>query len=187
MEDGQIIQLYCERNEQALKETADKYGAYIRKIASNILGNREDTEECENEVLLRAWNTIPPQSPKSLAAYLAVLTREISIDRFRRTHRQKRGGTEYDQSYEELSEVLAGKGSEAEEITGRIALGGLMNRYLSGRPKDVRDILIMRYFYLDSVKEIAEWTGSSEARIKTLLHRERKSLKEFLEKEGYEL
>ena len=186
MEDHQIIQLFLERKEEALQETSVKYGAYIRTIAGNILGNREDVEECENDTYLRAWNTIPPNLPRKLSAYLAVLVREVSIDCFRKNHRLKRFGSEYDASYEELSEVLSDDKNDPENVVERIALGSLLNRFLEGRGEDVRTALVLRYFYMYSVEEIAACLGSSVPRIKTMLHRERKTLRKFLEKEGYE-
>ena len=187
MEDREIIELYLERNEQALEETAEKYGAYIRKIARNILGNHEDAEECANESLFRVWNTIPPNRPKMLSAYLALITREVSIDAFRKSHRKKRADSEYAVSYEELSEVLADRRNETEELISRITLQELLNRFLSKRPKEARAIFLMRYFYLDSVRDIAGYTGSTESRIKVVLYRERKALNKFLQEEGYEL
>ena len=186
MDDSRIIELYEARDERAIRETSDKYGAYIRKIAGNILGSREDTEECVNESLLRVWNTIPPNRPKMLSAYLALITREVSIDTFRKNHRKKRTYSEYAVSYEELSEVLADPKDETGELIGRLALEDLLNRFLSGRPKDARAIFLMRFFYLDSVRDIASYTGSTESRIKVVLHRERKALKKFLLEEGYE-
>lgn len=185
MDDSKIISLYLERNEQALQETSDKYGAYIRKIAANILGNHEDTEECVNDSLLKAWNSIPPNHPKSLSVYLAMLTREVSIDAYRKIRRKKRSGSEYPLSYEELSEVLPDESDNPERVIDRLTFAGLLNRFLSERTKDARTILVMRYFYMDSIRDIAERTASSEARVKTLLHRERKALKKFLEEEGY--
>ncbi len=187
MDDHRIIELFMNRDERAISETSEKYGAYIRKIAENILGNPEDTEECVNDSLLRVWNTIPPNHPKKLSVYLALVARQLSIDVYRKNHRQKRSGTEYAHSYEELSEVLADSRNEAEELVDRITLRELRNRFLSGRPKDVRVILVLRYFYLESTKDIAERTGSSESRIRVLLHRERKALRKFLSEEGYEL
>ena len=187
MDDQRIIELFMNRDEQAIQETIDKYGTYIRKIAANILGNREDTEECVNDSLLRVWNTIPPNQPKKLSAYLALLTRQISIDAYRKSRRKKRSDTEYSVSYEEMSEVLADRQNETEELIDRLTFQELLNRFLSGRPKDVRTILVLRYFYLEPTKDIAERTGSSESRVRVVLHRERKALKKFLAEEGYEL
>ena len=186
MDDSRIIELYEARDEQAIRETSDKYGAYIRKIAGNILGSREDTEECVNEALFRVWNTIPPKRPKTLSAYLALITREVSIDAFRKSHRKKRADSEYAVSYEELSEVLSDGRDETEELISRFVLQDLLDRFLSKRPKEARAIFLMRYFYLDSVRDIAGYTGSTESRIKVVLYRERKALKKFLLEEGYE-
>ena len=187
MEDSRIIALFQARNEQALEETSVKYGAYLSKIARNILGNREDTEECVNDSLLRVWNSIPPNEPKNLSVYLALITRETAINAYRKKQRKKRADSEYACSYEELSDILPDGKDGPEEAADRLVFAGLLNQYLASRPKDVRTALIMRYFYLDSVRDIARVTDSSEARIKTMLHRERKSLRSFLEKEGYEL
>ena len=143
MDDSRIIELYEARDERAIRETSDKYGAYIRKIAGNILGSREDTEECVNELLFRVWNTIPPNRPKVLSAYLALITREVSIDAFRKSHRKKRADSEYALSYEELSEVLADRKDETEELISRMALEELLNRFLSKRPKETRAIFLI--------------------------------------------
>ena len=143
MDDSRIIELYEARDERAIRETSDKYGAYIRKIAGNILGSREDTEECVNESLFRVWNTIPPNRPKVLSAYLALITREVSIDAFRKSHRKKRADSEYALSYEELSEVLADRKDETEELISRMALEELLNRFLSKRPKETRAIFLI--------------------------------------------
>ena len=185
MDDSRIIELFMNRDEQAIKETTDKYGAYLYKIAGNILGNHQDTEECVNESLLRVWNTIPPNQPKKLPVYLALITRQISIDAYRKNHSKKRTSTEYALSFEELSEVLADRKNETEELVDRLTLQNILNRFLSERPKEARAVFVMRYLFLASVKEIAERTGSSESRIKVLLHRERKVLKKYLEEEGY--
>ena len=185
MDDSRIIELFMNRDEQAIQEVSDKYGAYIYKIAGNILGNHEDAEECVNESLLRMWNTIPPNQPKKLPVYLAMITRQISIDTYRKNHSKKRMTTEYTLSYEELSEVLADRKNESEELIDRMTFQNLLNGFLSRRSKDARIVFVMRYLYLASVKEIADRMGSSEARIKVLLHRERKVLKKYLEEEGY--
>ena len=185
MDDSRIIELFLERDEQAIREVTEKYGAYIYKIAGNILGNHEDTEECVNESLLKIWNTIPPNRPKKLPVYLALVTRQISIDAFRKQHSKKRMNTEYTLSYEELSEVLADRNNETEELADRLTLQNLLNRFLDGRPRENRMVFVMRYLYLASIKEIAERTGSSESRVKVLLHRERKALRKRLNEEGW--
>lgn len=185
MEDSRIIDLFLNRDEQAIEETTEKYGAYIRTIAENILGNHEDTEECLNDSLLRVWNTIPPNRPKKFSVYLALITRQIAIDVYRKNHRKKRINSEYALSYEELSEVLPDTRDETGELLERMTLRELLNRYLSGRPKEVRRILVLRYFYVESTRDIADRTGSSETRVRVLLHRERKALRKYLEEEGY--
>ncbi len=186
MEDGQIVDLYWQREERAVTETERKYGAYLSKIAMNILGNREDSEEGVNDTYLAAWNSMPTQRPSVLSAYLAKLTRRIAIDLFRRRNRQKRRASEYALSLDELAEVADSAGGPEEEAELHL-LGDAINRFLRNLPEDERNTFIGRYYYLDSVKDVALYCGFGVERTKSMLFRTRKKLRNYLKEEGFDL
>ncbi len=186
MQDEKIIELYWQRNESALKETQDKYSRYLFKIAYNILANEQDSEESVNDTYLAAWNSIPPQKPSSLSAYLAKLTRRISIDIFRKRNRDKRVPSEYIVSVEELENSLSIGDSTQQEVEVR-HLAKLINDFLGKLPETARNLFIGRYYFSDSLKEVSRYCGVSESKAKTVLFRTRQKLKTYLEKEGYKL
>lgn len=186
MEDEQIVSLYWERNEDAIRETEKKYDRYLLKIAQNILSDREDSRESVNDTYLASWESIPPHRPGCLSAYLAKLTRRISIDRFRYHTRQKREGSQYTLSLEELGDCVSGSNS-AEEIVNAKALADSIGIYLRTQSEEARTAFLGRYYFLDSIREVAAYCGISESKCKTLLHRTRVGLKEYLRKEGFEL
>ena len=186
MEDLKIIGLFFERKESAIAETERKYGRYLSKIAYNILFDTEDSEECVNDTYMKAWNAIPPQEPKVLRTFLGKITRSLAIDVFRRKHTEKRGNSEYAISLSELDECVPDKLSAEAEFEEK-ELSESINRFLSSLPKESRDIFICRYFYSDSIKEIASFFGTGESKIKSTLFRSRKALKEHLLKEGFDL
>ena len=184
MEDERIVALYWERSEQAIADTEKKYDRYLEKIAHNILNNIEDSRESVNDTYLAAWNSMPPHRPSILSAYLAKLTRRISIDRFRYRTRDKRMGSEYAISLSELSDCVSG-GNTAEEIFNAKALADAIGVYLRLQSREVQTAFLGRYYFLDPVKEIAAYLGMSESKVKSLLYRTRLGLKEYLEKEGF--
>ena len=186
MEDFKIIELFFERNENAISETERKYGRYLSKIAFNILFDAEECKDCVNDTYMKAWNTIPPQKPNILSTFLGKITRRIAIDVFRKKHAEKRGNSEYASSLSELDECIPDKFS-AETAFEEKALSESINCFLSSLSKENRDIFVCRYFYSDSIKDIASFFGTSESKIKSSLFRSRKALKEHLEKEGFSL
>lgn len=186
MEDEKIVSLYWERSEDAIRETEIKYDRYLFKIAQNILNNREDSRESVSDTYLAAWNSMPPHRPGVLSAYLAKLTRRISIDRFRYRTRQKREASEYTISLSELSECVSGDNS-AEEIVNAKLLADAIGIYLRTQSDEARTAFLGRYYFLDSVREVAAYCGITESKCKTLLHRTRVGLKEYLRKEGFDL
>ena len=186
MEDHKIIELFFERNENAISETERKYGRYLSKIAYNILFDFEDSKECVNDTYMKTWNSIPPQQPKFLSVFLGKITRNLAIDVFRRKHAEKRGNSEYALSLSELDECIPDKFS-AENKFEQNELSESINRFLASLSKENHDIFLCRYFYSDSIKEIASFFGTSESKIKSSLFRSRKALKEHLEKEGFYL
>ena len=159
MEDKRIIELYWMRSEDAISQTASKYGAYCRSIAWNILYDHEDTEECVNDTWLRSWDTIPPQRPKVLQTFLGKITRNLSLDLWRSNHARKRDSGVL-LTLEELEEcVPCGNGNISEDLAIRDALNGFL-RIL--KPEH-RKVFLRRYWYLSPVKEIAEDNGISES------------------------
>ena len=186
MEDGAIVALYWERNESAIKETSDKYGRYLMKIAWNILTDREDAEESVNDTYLHAWNAMPPHRPQILSTFLGRITRHLSIDIYRKRNSAKRGGSEYALSLDELSDCVQAEGSPEEVIDAK-ELAGHINGFLRDLAPEARILFIRRYYYFDPLADAAASLGMTEGKAKTLLFRTRKKLKEYLEKEGYVL
>ena len=185
MDDREIVALFEARDERALGETKEKYGRYIRSVALRILGSKSDAEECENDVYLRAWNSIPPQKPEPLKRYLAVLCRRAAFDLYEKRSAGKRGGGQAPGVYEELEEVLSS--AEESDPADQILLRDAMRRFLASLDASGRSLFLQRYFYLFSVKEIAKKRGMKESAVKTALMRLRGRLKDFLVKEGFDL
>ncbi len=181
MEDEKILDLYFDRDEKAIHETDVKYGAHCRRIAYNILANHEDSEECVNDTYLGAWNAIPPTRPNSFIAFLSRITRNLSLKRLEYRSREKRSDA-LTVSFEELEYVLPddrfAPGVSDEEI------GSLISRFLESQKEDARNIFIRRYFFFDSVKDIAEHYSFTESKVKSLLLRTRSKLRDYLQKEG---
>lgn len=183
-EDGAIVALYWERDESAIKETSDKYGRYLMKIAWNILADQMDAEESVNDTYLHAWNAMPPHRPQVLSTFLGRITRHLSIDIYRKRHSAKRGGSEYALSLDELSDCVPGEGSPEEAIAAE-ELGSHISRFLRELAPEARKLFICRYYYFDPVADCAASLNMTEGKAKTLLFRTRRKLKEYLEKEGY--
>ncbi len=184
MDDRVIVKLYWDRDEVAIDMTQKKYGAYLHKIAYNILCDPQDSQECVNDTYWAAWNSMPPNRPEVLSTYLGKLTRRISIDCFRRKNRLKRRASEYAVSLSELGDCISG-GDDPEELLAMDLLAKSIERFLWELPEESRHVFVGRYYYLDPLKEVARYCGMSEAKAKTLLFRLRRSLKEHLEKEGF--
>ena len=185
MEDNDIIQLYWDRNEKAIAETQNKYSRFLFHIACAILSDRQDMEEAENDTYLRTWNAIPTDRPARFPAYLAKIMRHICIDTYRRQAAGKRGKSEYAVSLDELAECIPGSGDPAEEVQMR-SLSHDIDRFLDSLPQRERYIFVRRYFYAESINEIADGAQLSPNNVKVILSRIRKRLRSFLEQEGYE-
>ena len=183
MEDGKIIDLYFERNESAISETAEKYGNYLYKIAFNILSDNEDSEESVNDTYMSAWNTIPPEKPNVFSAFLSKITRYISINRYRAKKTEKRGGGEIDAAFEEIEECVPDKSNIYDEIETK-ELAEIISDYLKKLPETERKIFVCRYYYLDSLSDISKQFGFSKSKVASMLHRTRKKILSHLEKEG---
>lgn len=183
MQDEAIVEMFWQRDESALNEAQTKYRGYISKIAVNILADIEDAREIVNETLFRAWNSIPPQRPSMLKTYLGKIARELSIDLYRSRHRKKRISSELTVSLEELGDILSDGGGDFDSK----ALGETIDAYLHTLSSESRTAFVQRYYFADTVREIAERQGVSESAVKSRLLRARRGLKEYLEKEGYTL
>jgi len=179
MNDDEIIALLMQRSETSILETKNKYGRFCRKIAVNILNNESDAEECENDTYLNVWNAIPPQKPKILCAFLGAITRNLSLNKLRDSHRQKRNG-EYDVMLSELEDCLSSL-STVEEKYDNALLAKHISDFLLTLTKESRMIFVRRYWYCQSISDEVDFYGFSESQIKSSLFRTRNKLKIYLE------
>lgn len=187
MRDEDIIELYFRRSESAVVETKNKYEKYLIKIAYNVLADTEDSKESVNSTYYAAWNTIPPHRPNILSTYLGKITRRISIDMFRKRKSIKRNASEYALSLSELDECFSIAEDTPENLYDAKVLADAINRFLRTLPDDARNTFIGRYYFMDSLRDVAQYCGMSESKAKSLLFRTRQHLKEFLTKEGFVL
>ena len=186
MDDRLIVQLYWDRNESAISESSKKYGAYCASIARNILQNASDAEECVNDTWLHAWNSMPPQKPSVLSAFLGRITRNLSFDLFRRLHREKRGGGNIDIVLDELAECVSGN-DDTDRLWEEKELRSEIDRFLSLLPEDKRYMFILRYWYSDSVSDIAKRFQTSANNVSVTLSRVRQKLKTQLIERGFDV
>lgn len=184
MEDNELLRLYLTRNELAIEATEAAYGAYCHAIACRILGSEEDAEETVNDTWLRAWNSIPPQQPRSFRAYLAKLTRNLAFDRCRRQTAEKRGGSGLCAALDELDQCLS-SGETAESALDAKELRASIERFLDTLSSREEEIFLRRYFYIEEIADIGPRLGLKESNVLTILSRTRKKLKTHLTKEGY--
>lgn len=184
MTETNILDLYWRRSEDAIYETDIKYGSYCYTVAYNILYNREDSEESVSDTYLRTWNSIPPQSPNSLKAFLGKICRHISISRFRQRNAIKRGGGEMMLAIDELKECVPSASDIHKEIE-QMELLSCLNSFLDALPERECNIFVARYWYSLSIERISEKFRIKENTVKTILFRTRQKLLQYLEKEGY--
>lgn len=184
MEDSQIIELYWQKNADAISETSSKYGAYCYTIADNILHSIEDSEECVNDTWLHAWNAMPPQKPNVLRMFLAKITRSLSVNRFKARSAEKRGGGEINFVLDELADCLAGETNVEAEYEVK-ELEQCIRRFVRGLPERDGNVFVRRYFFTEPVAAIAGRYGLTESNVTVILSRTRKKLKVKLAKEGY--
>lgn len=182
MTDALILALLQERSEDGLVALSDKYKRYCCSIAMGVLGDREEAEECANDVWLAVWRQIPPDEPRSLSAYCGKIARRRAIDRLRQRGGLKRGRGEIPFALEELAEVASGEGP-AETMEAR-ELGEAINRWLGEISPERRRVFLGRYWEFLSLEELAAREGMALSRVKSILYRVRKSLKDHLQKEG---
>ena len=181
MEDSKIISLFFERSEQAIEELDRKHGPAVKRTAANILRDRLDVEECVNDTYLKVWNSIPPQTPDPLASYVCRIAHNLAIDRYHANAAQKRNSS-YDLALEELEECIP-SGMRVETELDAKELGAAINRFLGTLSREDRFLFVRRYWYADSVKELAAETGRSSNRISVRLFRLREKLRNTLMKE----
>lgn len=182
MDDSRIIALYFQRDEQAIRETASKYGVACQKIAMNILSNLQDAEECVNDTYLRTWNAIPPERPQKLGAFVGKITRHLALDKYKAAHAAKRQADTFALSLDELGDAFPSKDFHAEEDAR--AIGDAINSFLRKETETSRKIFVCRYFFGDSIEDICSRFHVSEAKVKSSLFRSRNRLRTHLEKEG---
>lgn len=180
MEDEKIVALYWERNEHAILETDRKYGSYCYAIAYNVLHSHEDSEECVNDTWNGAWNAMPPEKPTRLQGFLARITRNIAIDRYRYDSAQKRSA-EVECAIDEYWECIPNKDASMED---EFVLKQAINGFLATLDLRTRVIFMRRYWYSMSVKEIANGMRLSEGHVSVILHRTRSKFKDYLTKKG---
>lgn len=180
MQDEAIIALYWERDESAIRYTDEKYHIYCHTIADRILHSEHDAEECVNDTWLRTWNTVPPQKPSNLRLFLGRITRNLSLDRYRRMHADKRGGGELPLVLEELGDCATHTDTVFEEVAQK-ELAEQLQRFLQALSIRDRTVFLKRYFYAMSVGEIARQLGMTENHVSKILARARERLKSILE------
>lgn len=184
MVDQKIIELYFERDEQAIKETDAKYGKLCHSVAYNILRNYEDSEECVNDTYAGVWNAIPPTRPNNLMSFVCKITRNLSLKRFEYMKREKRSQAVL-VSLEELEAVLPDARC-AQDVSDE-EIGKLISKFLRDQKEDVRNVFIRKYYFFDSIEDIAERYAFTESKVKNMLFHTRNKLKDYFIKEGVEI
>lgn len=184
MNDLSIIELYFARDEEAIKQTDIKYGKLCHSIAYNVLNNNEDSEECVNDTYIGVWNAIPPTRPNNLMAFVCKITRNLSLKRFEVQTRQKRS-QEMLVSIEELVDILPD-----ENIASSVSdedIGKVISRFLRNEKDEIRNVFVRKYYFFDSISDIALRYSFTESKVKNMLYHTRTKLKDYMMKEGIEL
>ena len=182
--DDRIVELFWQRSDSAISETADKYGDYCHYIAYNILMSREDAEESVNDTWLDAWQSMPPHKPSILSTFLGKITRRISIDRWRKKHAGKRGGGEMDLVLDELEDCISDP-TDVEIAIEQKEMARIIREFLDALPATERRVFLRRYWYMDSIAGIALDFDFTESKTASMLHRTRGKLRDKLESEGF--
>jgi len=186
MEDATIIELYFNRAENAIAETKIKYNNYLISISNNILQNKQDAEECVSDTYMHAWNSIPPQSPNCLRAFLGCITRNLSIDCYKKRNTPKRSGCNNALLLSEFEECIPSLENVEREFDDS-EIAKYISEFLYSQSEQNRIIFVRRYWHCESVKQISKQLGFGENKVKSSLFRLRNSLKVYLEKEGVRL
>lgn len=183
--DQDLVDLFRERREIAIESTAEEYGGYLFAISFGILKNHHDVEECVNEALWKAWESIPPHWPASLKGYLGVIVRNLSLDAYRKQHFAKRNG-EIQVILEECGQISALEGNPQDYLEHSV-LSDAISAYLQGESKEKSYLFLRRYYYGDSISDLAKKRNLSQSKVKMTLLRMRQELKKYLKKEGFDL
>jgi RNA polymerase sigma-70 factor (ECF subfamily) len=183
MKDSDIIDLYWQRDQEAIAETDRKYGAYCGTIAYNICGSHEDAEECVSSTWLKAWNSMPDERPNILSAFLGAITRNFAINRKSAENAQKRGGGQLTLALDELAECIPTESSPEKTVELK-ELEMAIDTFLSLLPEQERRIFLCRYWFMASMAEIASRMDCSQSKVKTSLYRTRGKLRKYLQEEG---
>lgn len=186
MTDHEIIDLYWKREETAIAVSANKFGSYCHSISYNILHDNEDAEECVNDTWLGAWKSMPPHRPERLSTFLGKITRNLSLNRFKKYAAEKRGYGQTELVLSELEDCIPDN-TNIEQIVDDHILVQALNDFLYAQPEQKRNIFIRRYWYLYPIRDIAAAYGISESKVASLLFRMRNNLKIHFEKEGITL
>lgn len=184
MDDSTIVDLYWQRDERALAETAAKYGPYCMKISMNILNDRQESEENVNDTYLQAWNAIPPHRPAGLSSFLGKIARNLALNRHKAAQAQKRGAGQLDLSLDELDDCVPQAMQVEDTINGKV-LSEAISAFLWTQSPEARRMFVWRYFYCEPVADIARRFAVSESKVKSALLRTRNKLRLYLESEGF--
>ncbi len=181
MDDRRIVELFRKRDETAIELIAEKYGKRLFGLAFSILGNRQTAEECVNDVYLKVWENVPPNDPSAyLPAYLLRITRQIAINRLKHDSANKRSA-EICELTREMEECIPSSADPAMAAEAKALADGI-NGFLAGLKKTKRDVFVRRYWFFDTIPEIAKRMGFTESKVKMMLKRMREELKSYLEK-----
>ena len=183
MEDEKILDLYWARHESAINETANKYGSYCFAIATSILQNKEDAEECVNDTYLKTWDAIPPQRPSNIRLFLGKITRNLSLNKYKERRTKKHGGGEVALLFSELEDCIPSSNNVETEYESNQVIEAI-NSCLLSIDSESRVVFVRRYWYADTIQAIATRFQMSESKVKSMLFRARKKMKTYLEKEG---
>lgn len=183
MDDNDIIDLFFDRNEEAISYAKLKYGQRLLRSALNILRNHQDAEECLNDALLKAWNAIPPNRPTMLGAFLAKISRNLAINKWKASTTARRGGTDTTILLGELEDSVPETDGVETQYESNLVTQAI-NEYLAALEQNARVAFVLRYFHGESMASVCARLNMSESKAKSLLHRTRKKLKTHLEKEG---
>lgn len=181
--DDRILNMFWERDERALETVAERYGRYCWSVAYGILKNREESDDCVNETYLKLWESIPPNRPDNLKAYIARIAKNIALNALRSLQTQSRGGGELTVVLDELSECVASSDNVEQKAINKELIKAI-NKFLKTLPQKKRDIFVLRYWYVMSISDIAKRYGCSENSVSVTISRTRKTLTEFLRKRG---
>ena len=186
MKDSEIVRLFLKRDESALDEVSAKYGRFCMSIAENILKNPADSEECVNDAYMKVWESIPPANPELLSAFLAKITKNLALNRYKAEHAEKRGGNSIALSFDELDNYVSGTNSIESDAEVKELLAAV-NDFLDELPKKNRLLFVYRYWHCYSTTELAVRFMMSEHNVIVTLGRIRKKLKTYLQKRGFEI